>query len=172
MTSKQIGIGVAVIAALMIVGLFFVPHFINSLNGGNPSINSMDTSPSPATGSQGVPNVTELQKQDQVVGTGAEAKVGSTVTVHYTGQLTNGTVFDTSRGKTPFTFTIGAGEVIAGWEQGVPGMKVGGKRLLAIPSELGYGARPIQGRDQAGNVVDVIPANSTLLFEVELVSVQ
>lgn len=102
---------------------------------------------------------------DEVVGTGAVAQAGDTVTVNYVGSLTNGTVFDASanHGSTGFTFNLGAGEVIRGWDLGVEGMKVGGKRKLVIPSDLAYGDRAI------GNV---IPANSTLIFEVELLKVE
>ncbi|MDO8655575.1 MAG: FKBP-type peptidyl-prolyl cis-trans isomerase [bacterium] len=105
-----------------------------------------------------------LKVEDIVVGTGAEAATGSTVSVHYTGTLLNGTKFDSSldRGQ-PFSFTIGAGSVIQGWEQGIPGMKVGGKRKLTIPAALGYGDRAM------GNA---IPANSTLVFEVDLLDVK
>jgi len=100
--------------------------------------------------------------EDLVVGTGATAAVGDTVSVHYVGTLTNGTKFDSSydRGQT-FAFRIGAGQVIAGWEQGVPGMKVGGKRRLTIPPSLAYG----------NQAVGSIPPNSTLVFDVELVSI-
>lgn len=99
---------------------------------------------------------------DLVVGNGAEAKKGQRVRVHYTGWLTNGTQFDSSVGGEPFDFRLGAGEVIKGWDHGVAGMKVGGKRKLVIPPALGYGA---QG---AG---DDIPPHSTLVFEVELLKV-
>lgn len=104
-----------------------------------------------------------LQIEDIVVGDGEEATAGNTVTVHYTGWLTNGTKFDSSvdRGR-PFQFPLGGGRVIAGWDQGVAGMKVGGKRKLTIPPELGYGARGAGG---------VIPPNATLVFEVELLGV-
>ncbi len=97
-------------------------------------------------------------------GNGPEAKAGENVTVHYTGWLTDGTKFDSSldRGQ-PFSFALGAGQVIKGWDEGVAGMKVGEKRKLIIPSNLGYGP---QG---AGNV---IPPNSTLVFEVQLLGVQ
>jgi FKBP-type peptidyl-prolyl cis-trans isomerase len=100
--------------------------------------------------------------EDLVVGTGATAAVGDTVNVHYVGTLTNGTKFDSSydRGQT-FPFRVGAGQVIAGWDQGVPGMRVGGKRRLTIPPSLAYG----------NQAVGPIPANSTLVFEVELVSI-
>lgn len=105
-----------------------------------------------------------LEVVDLVVGQGEEAKAGKRVSVHYTGTLTNGKKFDSSldRGK-PFGFTLGAGEVIKGWDQGVAGMKVGGKRKLTIPADLAYGNRAIGG--------DLIPANSTLVFEVELLGV-
>ena len=99
---------------------------------------------------------------DLAVGEGQEATPGSTVTVNYTGTLENGEQFDTSIGRAPFTFPLGAGRVIKGWDEGVAGMKVGGKRKLTIPPELGYGSRG------AGNV---IPANATLIFEVELLKV-
>ncbi len=105
-----------------------------------------------------------LKIEDLAVGTGAEATKGKSVSVHYTGTLENGKKFDASwdRGE-PFVFTLGAGMVIKGWDQGVAGMKVGGKRKLTIPSDLGYGDRGYPG---------VIPPRATLLFEVELVGVR
>lgn len=104
-----------------------------------------------------------LEVTDLSVGTGAEATKGKLVSVHYVGTLENGTKFDSSRDRgTPFEFTLGAGQVIKGWDQGVAGMKVGGKRKLVIPADLAYGNRAI------GN----IPANSTLVFEVELLGVK
>ena len=105
-----------------------------------------------------------LQYEDIVVGTGASPQPGQTVSVHYTGTLTNGAKFDSSRDRgQPFQFTLGAKQVIAGWDEGVAGMKVGGKRTLIIPPELGYGARGAGG---------VIPPNATLMFDVELLQVQ
>jgi FKBP-type peptidyl-prolyl cis-trans isomerase FkpA len=104
-----------------------------------------------------------LQIDDVRVGTGAEAKSGSQVSVHYTGTLTSGSKFDSSRDRNrPFEFELGAGQVIRGWDQGVAGMKVGGVRKLTIPPHLAYGERGFP---------PVIPANATLVFEVELVAV-
>jgi FKBP-type peptidyl-prolyl cis-trans isomerase len=100
--------------------------------------------------------------EDLVVGTGPAAASGDTITVHYVGRLSDGTRFDSSydRGQ-PFTFRLGTGAVITGWDQGLVGMRVGGKRRLTIPPGLGYGSR----------AVGPIPANSTLIFEVDLISI-
>src|SRR5688500_6748367 len=116
-------------------------------------------------------NITELIKTDEVVGRGNEAVAGRRVTVHYTGWLydttaadNKGKKFDSSRDRSePFTFRLGGGEVIRGWDEGVAGMKVGGRRTLTIPSDYGYGARGAGG---------VIPPNATLLFDVELLDVR
>jgi FKBP-type peptidyl-prolyl cis-trans isomerase len=112
-----------------------------------------------------------FQTTDTTTGTGAEATSGRSVLVHYTGWLYDagvadrkGTKFDSSRDRNePFEFALGAGEVIRGWDEGVKGMKVGGKRTLTIPPDMGYGARGAGG---------VIPPNATLLFEVELLAVR
>ncbi|GMU60647.1 MAG: peptidyl-prolyl cis-trans isomerase [Myxococcaceae bacterium] len=104
-----------------------------------------------------------LKIEELKQGTGAEAKAGQDVSVHYVGTLTDGSKFDSSRDRgSPFQFRLGAGQVIKGWDQGVAGMKVGGLRKLTIPPELGYGARGFP---------PVIPGNSTLVFEVELLGV-
>jgi FKBP-type peptidyl-prolyl cis-trans isomerase FkpA len=104
-----------------------------------------------------------LKMTDQVVGTGAEATAGKEVTVNYTGRLITGKTFDTSIGRAPFSFRLGAGQVIKGWDQGVAGMKVGGKRQLVIPPSLGYGSAGAGG---------VIPPDATLVFDVELLGVE
>jgi FKBP-type peptidyl-prolyl cis-trans isomerase FkpA len=101
--------------------------------------------------------------EDVTPGAGDEAKAGQRVSVHYTGWLTDGTKFDSSKDRNdPFAFPLGAGHVIKGWDEGVQGMKVGGVRKLTIPPHLGYGARGAGG---------VIPPNATLVFEVELLQV-
>ncbi|MBX9977334.1 MAG: FKBP-type peptidyl-prolyl cis-trans isomerase [Alphaproteobacteria bacterium] len=106
---------------------------------------------------------TELKIDETLKGEGAEATAGKRVSVHYEGRLTDGTVFDSSfkRGE-PIEFKLGVGQVIAGWDKGLEGLKVGGKRTLTIPPEMGYGAR---GAGAA------IPPNATLVFDVELVAV-
>jgi FKBP-type peptidyl-prolyl cis-trans isomerase len=103
-----------------------------------------------------------LQYRDDSVGNGQEAKAGDHVAVHYTGTLLDGTKFDSSRDRgKPFQFGLGAGQVIRGWDEGVAGMKVGGRRTLVIPPALGYGSRGI----------GPIPPNSTLRFDVELIDI-
>jgi FKBP-type peptidyl-prolyl cis-trans isomerase len=106
----------------------------------------------------------ELVIEDVRVGTGAEARAGQTVSVHYVGTLTDGKKFDSSRDRgRPFEFPLGGGRVIKGWDQGVAGMRIGGLRKLTIPPHLGYGAAGAAG---------VIPPNATLVFEVELLAVR
>lgn len=105
-----------------------------------------------------------LKYTDEKIGEGDSPKSGKTVTVHYTGTLENGKKFDSSRDRNqPFSFTIGVGQVIQGWDEGVMTMKVGGKRKLTIPPELGYGSRGAGG---------VIPPNAELIFDVELLDVK
>ena len=116
------------------------------------------------TGGQTVTTQSGLQFTDLVDGSGRQAAPGDTATVHYTGWLADGTKFDSSRDRNePFSFRVGAGQVIKGWDEGVGTMKVGGKRKLIIPPALGYGTRG------AGNV---IPPNATLTFEVELLELR
>jgi FKBP-type peptidyl-prolyl cis-trans isomerase FkpA len=128
---------------------------------------SQSQAPAGGSGSGGGQEVTTasgLKYEDTKVGTGAEAKAGQQVSVHYTGWLTNGTKFDSSKDRgQPFVFPLGGGRVIKGWDEGVQGMKVGGVRKLTIPANLGYGAQGAGG---------VIPPNATLVFEVELLDVK
>ena len=133
------------------------------------------TTTTPAPGSASTPasdragevmTASGLRYTDVVVGPGTEARSGNMVTVHYTGTLTDGTPFDSSVGKAPLSFTIDGStpfNVIEGWDEGVKGMKVGGKRHLVIPSNLGYGAQGAGG---------VIPPNATLIFDIELLEVK
>jgi FKBP-type peptidyl-prolyl cis-trans isomerase FkpA len=118
----------------------------------------------PAEGKPLPPPPTKLEIDDTKVGTGREAKTGDTVHVQYTGTLMDGTKFDSSydHGGDPFKFTIGQGQVIKGWDQGVVGMKVGGKRRLEIPPDLGYGANGSPPK---------IPGGAGLIFDIELVSI-
>lgn len=141
---------IAVTSAIFIVGFFFVF---------GPGLLSLFTNQSNTVNTQSP----QLAKQDLVAGTGDEALVGNRVTVHYTGKFVDGRVFDSSlnRGE-PFQFVLGGGQVIKGWDEGIVGMRVGGKRLLSIPPELGYGP----------NDYGPIPGGSTLMFEVELLKVE
>ncbi len=148
MSKTTLHTGIAVAVTLLVVGVFFilgVPFSTSSLNN------------QAAVGAAG-----QVMVQDDIVGTGAAAKAGDAVTINYTGRFQDGTVFDTSAGKAPITFVLGQSQVIPGMEQGVVGMQAGGKRLLIIPPALAYGA----------NDYGPIPGNSTLIFEVEVVSVQ
>ncbi len=139
--------GAILVCLIIIVGIAIVANSkktnIKTINGNGVQVDT----------------TTELKIEDLKVGAGAEAQVGKTVSVNYLGTLTNGTKFDSSYDRNqPFEFQLGAGQVIEGWDKGVVGMKVGGKRKLTIPPSLGYG-------EQA---VGTIPANSTLVFEIEL----
>jgi FKBP-type peptidyl-prolyl cis-trans isomerase len=131
-------------------------------NAATPAANAAGSTPDATAPKED--DVKELKKTDLKVGGGKTAKAGDKVTVNYRGSLTNGTVFDESykRGQ-PFTFTLGGGEVIQGWDEGVAGMKEGGKRKLVIPGDLAYGPNPPPGAP--------IPPNATLVFEVELLKV-
>ncbi len=155
----KIGIGVAVALIAIIGGAFFM--FTGTAGApkpeGEPATAAATTTP-------------QVQGQDVSIGTGAEATPGSIVSVLYVGKLEDGTVFDSSaaNGNKPLVFDLGTTTLIAGFQIGVNGMKVGGERMLAIPPELAYGAE--EKKDPSGKVV--IPANSTLIFDVKLVDVK
>lgn len=136
-----------------------------SPNPTNVIINNQNTKPVPTLNMDNFLATTSgLKIKDEVIGSGTEVKAGDTVTVNYLGTLENGTKFDSSYDRNaPFTTQIGVGSVIKGWDEGIVGMRVGGKRKLIIPSSLGYGE---QG---AG---DLIPPNTTLVFEIELLSIK
>jgi FKBP-type peptidyl-prolyl cis-trans isomerase len=153
---------VVVIISIVVVGILI----------GGGLVSGLFTSSKGTTSTQSTTTMQQsdqIQVQDTAVGTGDMAVAGKTVTVNYTGYFTDGTVFDTSVGKAPFTFTLGSGMVIKGWDIGVEGMKVGGKRILMIPPEYAYGSNVITN-PQTGKVI--IPASSTLIFEVELLGVK
>ena len=134
----------------------------------NPSLFIMASDTTPEKNSLGdaiktKTTPTGLRITELIIGGGDEATSGKNISVNYKGTLENGKEFDSSYGRAPFTFPLGAGRVIKGWDEGVPGMKVGGKRELTIPPSLGYGERGAGG---------VIPPNATLIFEVELLKVE
>ena len=172
--------GIAVALALAVVIMFFILPGLWPFGSTAPT--NSEATPAEATTSadtttntsaQAAPTtmpaitqpITQLMMKDEVVGTGATAEAGDSVTVNYVGSLTDGTVFDASanHGTTGFTFTLGAGQVIKGWDEGVAGMKEGGTRELLIPAALAYGSQ---------SPAPSIPANSDLVFQVQLLKVQ
>lgn len=177
MNPTQTGIAVA-LALSVVAAIFIFPSLspfgspaLSAEEGAAPAVAGASTTAdiaSTTTGSTTMPieNNGQLQITDEVVGTGATAEPGDTVTVTYTGMFTDGTVFDASANHPDiaggFPVVLGAGQVIKGWDEGLVGMKEGGKRRLVVPPELGYGA----------NDYGPIPGSSTLVFEVELVKVE
>jgi FKBP-type peptidyl-prolyl cis-trans isomerase len=163
MSTKTIVISVVVIIVVLVGGYFIYNSMNSSAQVQNPAQGQTPVTTATATSSQ------QVQGQDVKVGTGDTATPGSQVSVLYVGKLSDGTVFDSSaaHGNTPLVFTLGTQRLIPGFQIGVNGMKVGGERLLAIPPTLGYGAQDV--KDATGKVI--IPANSTLIFDVQLVKV-
>lgn len=158
MTRKNILIGIAIIIVL-ILGFYFLIYRVNSGKQANTQGQAQTQN-----------NNSQVQGQDVTVGKGAQAVPGATVSVLYVGKLQDGTVFDSSEahGNKPLSFTLGTQGLIPGFQIGVNGMKEGGERLLSIPPTLGYGSQDI--KDPSGKLI--IPANSTLIFDVKLISVQ
>lgn len=155
--------GGIVVALIIIAALYF-------MSKGGTIPDGMDQQNQTAATANATSSVGQVQGQDVSIGTGVEAKAGDIVSVLYVGKLEDGTVFDSSaaHGNDPLTFDLGTTTLIAGFQIGINGMKVGGERLLSIPPTLGYGDQDV--KDAGGKVV--IPANSTLIFDVKLVSVQ
>ena len=165
------GIAVALAVAVALGLLFFGPHLFSPFTpvASQTATTTTVTTSTSTMDETAIPNPlpTELTSTDIVVGTGETATTGSVVTVDYTGMLPDGTVFDAASrhpdANGGFTFNLGGGQVIKGWDQGVVGMKVGGERRLIIPPALAYGNQAVGG---------VIPANATLIFDVKLLKVQ
>lgn len=152
MNKSTLYTGIAVTVTLVVVGIFFimgVPFSTDSIAPQTAALQSSQQSQ-------------QVTIQDAVIGTGRPAMAGDKITVNYTGTFVDGSVFDTSVGKTPYTFVLGAGEVIEGWDQGLIGVQTGTKRLLIVPPELAYGS----------SNYGPIPGNSTLMFEVDVLKVE
>lgn len=154
---KKVLIGIAVLIAIGIIYTFASGKKEETMSQQDSTISNTSTNPS-ASASAG------LKIEDLKVGTGSAVKSGDTITINYTGTLLDGTKFDSSYDRNePFQTQIGVGQVIKGWDEGVIGMQVGGKRRLTIPSDLGYGSQGAGG---------VIPPNATLIFELELLEIK
>lgn len=166
---KPIQTGIAAVLSLVVVALFFIFPGTSFFGNRAPVEINNQAAVIESAASTNMPTepVKELMMKDEVAGTGVTAASGDKVTVRYVGALTNGTIFDASANHPEtaggFTFNLGAGQVIRGWDQGIVGMKEGGKRTLVIPASLGYGSQAVGG---------VIPANSDLVFQVELLKVE
>lgn len=153
---KKILIGVAV---LIVAGIIYA-----AVSGKQESMSNSEDQNTKVTPSSSASPSAELKIEDLKVGTGSAVKSGDTIKIHYLGTLENGIKFDSSYDRNePFQTQIGVGQVIKGWDEGVIGMQVGGKRKLTIPSDLGYGSRGAGG---------VIPPNATLIFELELLEIK
>ena len=149
-------LGIILLAVVAVFGA--IAYFNSGQDTTTNSTNSMSNNSTTQTLENG------LQIEDTQVGTGQEIKPGDFVTMHYTGRLEDGTIFDSSVERNqPFEFQVGVGQVIQGWDQGVPGMKIGGQRTLTIPSDLAYGEQGVPG---------TIPGGATLIFDVEALDVQ
>ena len=149
--------------ALILAALMLVAACGDSDSGDGTDVGGQPTEAPAGDCEEGIVETDSgLKYEETECGTGEEAGRGDTVAVHYTGTLEDGTEFDSSVGGQPFPFQIGAGQVIAGWDEGIAGMKVGGKRVLTIPPDLGYGK---------SGYPPVIPPDSILIFEVELVEI-
>jgi FKBP-type peptidyl-prolyl cis-trans isomerase FkpA len=160
--NQRLLIGGVILVVLVVIGYFAFTAL--QKNNNTASSSGLQATNGVAAGGQATTTSSGLQITDEVVGTGQEAKTGDNVSVNYTGWLADGTKFDSSYDRNQaFDFVLGAGNVIKGWDEGVVGMKVGGKRKLIIPPDLGYGA---------SGYPPVIPANATLTFEVELVAIK
>jgi len=159
-----------IIGGVIVVALIIGAMYYMSKNSASPAVSDQQNQQA-ATGAVASSTLGQVQGQDVAVGTGAEAKPGDMVSVLYVGKLEDGTVFDSSaaHNNEPLRFALGTNELIPGFQIGINGMKVGGERLLSIPPTLGYGDQEV--KDPATGTV-IIPANSTILFDVKLVAVE